>query len=481
ISLTSDETIYFNLYTPGSGMDIYKSRPIDGQYSQFERLPDQINSSYNDDTPYIDPDEEYLVFASNRPGGYGMHDLYISFSNSDGSWTLAQNLGSWINGTNEDGFPWLTPDGKYFFFTNSKTGDLGYNPYWVDAEFIEELRPDTTDSSFFDKIAFYSERDGNYEIYSMDMDGSGLERLTNNSAQDVCPAFSYDGSKIAFASNVDGNYEIYIMNYDGSDLQQLTNTPGNEMDPDWSPDGARMVYSVFNTWDNGDIFMMNADGSNQHQLVNDPADDMMPVWSPDGDEIMFSAKRDGNYEIYVMDTTGNNQQRLTYSSLDEVRPRWSPDGTKIAYAVVDHSSMTGQIHLMHADGSGDTVLTDQAGLNEAPCWSPDGARIVFHSTRDGNYEIYQMNADGNDQRRLTDHPAEDGWPSWGRRCILGDANSDGNMDVSDVIYLINYLFKGGPPPVPLLAGDSNNDEEVTVSDVIFLINYLFKSGPKPSC
>ncbi len=63
----------------------------------------------------------------------------------------------------------------------------------------------------------------------------------------------------------------------------------------------------------------------------------------------------------------------------------------------------------------------------------------------------------------------------------GDANSDGNIDVSDIIYLINYLFKGGPLPVPLIAGDSNNDEEVTVSDVIYLINYLFKGGPKPEC
>jgi hypothetical protein len=143
--------------------------------------------------------------------------------------------------------------------------------------------------------------------------------------------------------------------------------------------------------------------------------------------------------------------------------------------------MTGQIHLVRADGSGDTMLTDAAGLNEAPCWSPDGGLIVFNSTRDGNYEVYLMNADGSNQRRLTDHPAEDGWPSWGRRCILGDADSSGTIDVGDVVYLINYLFKNGPEPNPRQSGEVNGDGNVTVSDVVYLINYLFKGGPPPAC
>ncbi len=64
----------------------------------------------------------------------------------------------------------------------------------------------------------------------------------------------------------------------------------------------------------------------------------------------------------------------------------------------------------------------------------------------------------------------------------GDVDDDGKVNVSDVIYLINYLFKGGPPPIPeLLVGDVNGDGKVTVSDVVYLINYLFKGGPPPSC
>jgi hypothetical protein len=63
----------------------------------------------------------------------------------------------------------------------------------------------------------------------------------------------------------------------------------------------------------------------------------------------------------------------------------------------------------------------------------------------------------------------------------GDTNGDGKVTVSDAIYLINYLFKGGPAPVPLESGDTNCDGKVTVADVVYLINYLFKGGPVPGC
>ena len=82
---------------------------------------------------------------------------------------------------------------------------------------------------------FYSNRDGYYEIYVMNGDGSNQNRLTNNPAVDVNPAWSPDGTKIAFESNRDGNKEIYVMNADGSSLTRLTNNTADDSDPGWGP------------------------------------------------------------------------------------------------------------------------------------------------------------------------------------------------------------------------------------------------------
>lgn len=140
-SFTKDSAIYFTLYHSTDGMEIYKAKLLNGQYSQFEKLPPQINTSYNEATPFIESDEKYILFMSNRPGSYGYHDIYISFKKSDSSWTQAQNMGNKINGPNEDSFPSITFDGEYMFFNSAKTGDYGYNAYWVDSKVIDRFKP----------------------------------------------------------------------------------------------------------------------------------------------------------------------------------------------------------------------------------------------------------------------------------------------------------------------------------------------------
>lgn len=100
------------------------------------------------------------------------------------------------------------------------------------AEKANVTAPETTTRY---KIAFMSERDGNREIYIMNMDGSGQVNLTNNPAADWLPSFSPNGSKIAFTSDRDGNNEIYIMNVDGSEQVRLTNNLANDYGPSFSP------------------------------------------------------------------------------------------------------------------------------------------------------------------------------------------------------------------------------------------------------
>jgi hypothetical protein len=141
-SVTRNETLYFEM-SNGQADDLFRSRIVNGEYAEPENLSDAINTDeYEEYAPFIDPDEAYLIFASNRPGGVGGNDLYISFQNPDGSWTVPRNMGTPINSQGGDTIPYVTPDGNYLFFISGRPGDPGYNPYWVDAEIIENLRPE---------------------------------------------------------------------------------------------------------------------------------------------------------------------------------------------------------------------------------------------------------------------------------------------------------------------------------------------------
>ena len=95
------------------------------------------------------------------------------------------------------------------------------------------------------QIVFQSDRDGNFEIYIMDVDGDNQRRLTNNSGDDWAPAWSPDGQRVVFFSNRDGNFEIYVMDVDGKNLRKLTNIPAWDGEPDWfDPAFARIITPV---------------------------------------------------------------------------------------------------------------------------------------------------------------------------------------------------------------------------------------------
>ena len=265
------------------------------------------------------------------------------------------------------------------------------------------------------KIVFQSMRDGNWEIYTMNPDGSNQTRLTNNPAEDGYPAWSPDGTKIAFTSNRDGNHEIYIMNADGSNQVRLTNEPGLDADPSWSPDGTKIAFASSRDG-NSEVYIMNVDGSNQTRLTNNPATDFSTAWSPDGTKIIFASTRHGgisNYELYVMNADGSNPTRLTNTNKWNLQARFSPDGAKITFtSAATASGPDFKINVMNSDGSNLNPLTTNTEENSS-AWSPDGKKIVFGSNRDGNYEIYVMNTDGSNTTRLTNNSAFDWQPDWG--------------------------------------------------------------------
>jgi Tol biopolymer transport system component len=139
-SITKDGILYYSKFGDhGSPGDLYRSILLDGVYSKPEKLEYPINSNFNDHDPFIAPDESYLIFTSNRPGGFGRGDLYISFMKPDGDWTTPMNMGSNINSDGYEFCPMLSPDGQYLFFTKNVNGNGDI--YWVSSKIIDTYKP----------------------------------------------------------------------------------------------------------------------------------------------------------------------------------------------------------------------------------------------------------------------------------------------------------------------------------------------------
>jgi hypothetical protein len=142
-SITTTGRLYFVLWDSEGNTtipNIYRTQLKEGKFSKFELLPNSINSEYFDWTPFIAPDESYLIFSSNRDNSNDAGDLYISFhdKNKD-TWTKPINMGEPINTWAQERFPAVSPDGKYLFFTRW-TENNHQDIFWVSAKIIDRLK-----------------------------------------------------------------------------------------------------------------------------------------------------------------------------------------------------------------------------------------------------------------------------------------------------------------------------------------------------
>ncbi len=256
-------------------------------------------------------------------------------------------------------------------------------------------------------ISFSSNRDGDYEIYIMDADGTNIDMLTKNSAQDIHPSLSPDGTKIAFATDRDGDYEIFIMNTDGSALKRLTNNNAKDTFPTFSQNGKYIAFTS-NRDGNSEIYTMNIDGSNQRNITNNSWYDAAPSISPEA-EIAFYSNRDGNFEIYVTD--GRNTERLTNNNAADRHPTFSPDGKSIAFA--SNRDGNQEIYIMNSDGKGQAnVSKDKSAKDTLPAFGPDGDIAFMKETKLEKAEIYILFVDGTEPTSITNNPAVDNFPTW---------------------------------------------------------------------
>jgi TolB protein len=272
------------------------------------------------------------------------------------------------------------------------------------------------------KIVFTSYDDVQGDIFTMSPNGRHLVNLTLGSpSDDGFARWSADGRMLAFDSNragpgnPTGDYEIFVMNADGSGVRQVTYNTLDDGNVAWSPGGDRLLFHRwFGDWDS-DLITVRVNGAGERNVTRSPGVmDRQGAWSPDGREIAFSHGGDeiARPDIYTIHPDGSQLRQLTSTPADEEDPNWSPDGKKIAF----HSDRTApdeqwDVWVMRRDGGGQTRLTTTTGYHAR--WSPDGRKIAFNSDRLGQSEIFTMRADGSRERRRTDLPlTHETLPDW---------------------------------------------------------------------
>jgi Tol biopolymer transport system component len=248
---------------------------------------------------------------------------------------------------------------------------------------------------YFNGIVFVGTQDNaKGELYSMNPDGSGLFRITNDTTPDGFPDVSPLGPSIVW-SRFSADYktaEIFTQNLDGSKRKQLTSLGALTRYPRYSPDGTKIAFSS-DVLGSFEIFVMNADGTGMIQLSNSGGTAQGPSWSPDGSKIAYQARDNAGFAaIWTMTASGGQQTLLVSCDANGgcVGPKWSSTGNEVA---VQRGDGTGIFIVDATTGAQTGYIPSSAGdFDSWPTWSKDGQNIVFASKRSGNgtYDLYTM-------------------------------------------------------------------------------------------
>ena len=273
------------------------------------------------------------------------------------------------------------------------------------------------------------------------------------------PAPSPDGSRVVFQSNRTGLFQIYSMRADGSDVRQLTDLQGDSYGPSYSPDG-KLVAFAHGSGGKSDIYLMSTDESGARPLTTDGLDNSHPHWSPDGRRIVFNSSRTTppndradpakeQDDIFSIALDGSDLRQHTHCKTVCTYAFLSSDMTKIVYRKVTNTpglnwdlgeaTRNSEIAVANADGSNERILTNNAAFDGWPTWSPDGKQIAFASNRLGpanHGQIFVMSPAGSALRQVSSLPGSYVQPFWaadGQKIYAYEAMEVGDDEWGDVV------------------------------------------------
>ena len=195
----------------------------------------------------------------------------------------------------------------------------------------------------------------------METPAGGTERIHN-----WLPSYSPDGTQLAFNSNRDGNIEIYIMNVDGTGTRRLTNHPGIDTSPTWSPLGHQIAFTSDRSG-SPQVYVVDVDGTGLRRITFESYCDR-PTWSPAPyNEIAYASRTGPGFDIKVVDLATNEVRQLTFGQGSNESPSYAPNGRHLAFSS-SRGNGDKQIYLIGRDGRGLKRLTN-SGNNEMPSWS----------------------------------------------------------------------------------------------------------------
>ncbi len=242
-------------------------------------------------------------------------------------------------------------------------------------------------------IAFQSSRDGNFEIYVMNLDGTGQRRLTHSSSNDISPSLSPDDTTLLFASDRSGNWEIYSVRTGGGEPVALTARQGSNSAPSWAMGGTKVLFVSTRDAINGELYLMNPDGSGTERLTRDSLVKDTPVMTADGGTALMTVTEHDRRRIASVDVRSGQFRMLTSLDHNSMDPALSPDGTVVAYASDQEGRF--QIFTMTPNGQNSRRLMANAGDDVQPWWTPEQGTMLF--ARHGQIYLFST-GDGKETR-----------------------------------------------------------------------------------